>query len=245
LSESISRLKCKWRKDTSGRPPLNVGVDCVYLLAKAEGLSNLVQPCGWNGWFLHPLLSSTNAKHDSRPMYLLYPPRFHSGSLSLRVTVHLPASHCRSEGREREKWLRQALCGCHLLRIDATSLLRFLSLLQHDNNGRFSLLLRACTIAAPHNNNSRFLHLLLSCTSTNMVISLPFTYRAALCFWQSPPLPCLLYTSIHSVPGGHKSAMANRTASPASILDLPGLLQQADYKPRTVGKVRVGKGQYG
>jgi hypothetical protein len=31
-------------------------------------------------------------------MYLPYPPRFHSGSLSLRVTVHQPASHCQSAG---------------------------------------------------------------------------------------------------------------------------------------------------
>jgi hypothetical protein len=69
--------------------------------------------------------------------------------------------------------LRQALCSCHLLRINAASLLRFLSLLQHDNNGRFSLLLCACTITAPHDDNSRFLHLLLSCTGTNMVIGLP------------------------------------------------------------------------
>jgi hypothetical protein len=34
-----SVLKYKWQKDTPGRPPLNVGVDYVYLLAKAEGLS--------------------------------------------------------------------------------------------------------------------------------------------------------------------------------------------------------------
>jgi hypothetical protein len=34
-------------------------------------------------------------------MYLLYLPRFHSGSLSLRVTVHLPASHCRNAENAR------------------------------------------------------------------------------------------------------------------------------------------------
>jgi hypothetical protein len=67
----------------------------------------------------------------------------------------------------------QALCSCHLLRINAASLLHFLSLLQHDNSGRFSLLLCACTITAPHDNNSRVLHLLLSCTGTNIVIGLP------------------------------------------------------------------------